>query len=238
MIPDSPKRFTIQTSIADKMVLDLIDYIVILVPSGIVILGYFLNAFLQRRLQRVTTYHNVKLAAFKRINESVAGMILALVGLRNAFAVAQEAPSKERITSIAWQIGMAREAERPLGTDVAERTSEDLKAVSIEQDDEAMEKWAEATQFTLLSIYSRAFGYHHNAIETHSAEASMVSSTDEVESALDDFAKHAIKYSLYLTEQAGRGEPSPEQIEAEISPIAQSRRRLIDAMKRELRKPL
>ncbi len=190
-----------------------------------------INGWFQRRLSRDTANYEVKLAAFKKVNESATRMIQSLKGLREIFDLSPDEPDPR---DLAWHLVGVREVERDLGTDVADMIAADLKAVSLDQDEEGQRKWAESARFSYLSIYSRAFAHYVDEIEVASYEARMVSKTGFVDQALDDFAQRITGYSTRIIERAEEGQLTPEQIDTEVSSLMDARDPLIDAMRKEL----
>ncbi len=194
-------------------------------------MGYMINGWFQRRLSRDATNYEVKLAAFKKVNESAARMIQSLEGLREIFDLS---PDKLHPLDLAWHPVGVREVERELGTDVADRIAADMKAVSLDQDEVASLEWANSARFSYLSIYSRAFIHYVNEIEIASYEARMVSKTALVDQALEDFSQLVARYSAHVVERAEEGQLTAEQIEAEVSSLSDARDPVINAMRKEL----
>ena len=111
--------------------LDLVGSI--LVSSIILAVGYFLNGHRQRQLEKRTTNYHAKLSASQKVNEAAVGLIGGSIGLRNLLALPWEkTPSEQEIFEVAWQLALAREAERPLSTDIVEILSNEFKEASQE----------------------------------------------------------------------------------------------------------
>ncbi len=221
--------------------LDLVDSIVITAIA--LALAYFFNGQLQQRLEKRTTSYYAKLEAFRGINQSAMGVVGALIGLRNLFGLLKENSLTEaEVFEIAWQLGMAREAERPLGTTIADTTAIDFKAASLENEEkerlEALRAWAESTQFSLLVLYTRVLAFHIDALTLQARQADLVSNYDDVESSLSRFLRLVLHYSEHINDRAGRGSPSPEELDAEIAALGEEWKNLRLAMWIELERTL
>ncbi len=221
--------------------LDLVSSI--LLTASALALAYFFNGQLQRRLEKRTTSYHVKLEAFRAINQSAMGVIGALIGLRNLFGLLKEnSLTDAEIIEIAWQLGLAREAERPLETAITDAMAADFKAASLEKEEnerlEALRTWADATQFSLLVLYTRVLAFHIDALTLQAGQADLVSNHDDVESSLSRFQRMVLLYMEHTTDQAGRGSPSPEELDAEIATLNEEWQNLRLAMWVELDRTL
>ncbi len=72
----------------------------------------------------------------QKVNEAAVGLIAGLIGLRNLLALPwNKAPTNDEIFDVAWQLALAREAERPLSSDIVEVLSSEFKEASRENDE-------------------------------------------------------------------------------------------------------
>lgn len=221
--------------------LDLISSIVL--TAIVLALAYFFNGQLQRRLEKRTTSYHVKLEAFRAINQSAMGVIGALIGLRNLFGLLKEnSLTDAEVLEVAWQLGLAREAERPLETTIADTMGADFKAASLHDDEDerltAIKSWADATHFSLLILYTRVLAFHIDALTLQASQADLVSDHDDVERSLNRFQAMISQYSGYIADRAGRGSPSPEELDAEITALGEEWQNLKLAMWVELERTL
>jgi hypothetical protein len=217
--------------------LDLVGSII--VSSLVLAISYFLNGYRQRQLEKRTTNYHTKLSAFQKVNEAAVGLIGGLIGLRNLLSTSwEDSPSEEQIFEVAWLMALAREAERPLGTSIAESLSEDLKKATLAEDDEirkkALGEWAEATYVSLIVLYTRVLAFHIDDLTLQASQADIVSDNDDVESALAGFQERAMEYLGYLADRTGKGTPTVEELANEIAVLDKEWRRLKVAMWAEL----
>lgn len=221
--------------------LDLVSSIFL--TAFVLALAYFFNGQLQRRLEKRTTSYHVKLEAFQAINRSAMGVIGALIGLRNLFGLLKEnSLTDAEVIEIAWQLGLAREAERPLETTIVDTMAIDFKAASLEKEEDerltAIRSWADATHFSLLVLYTRVLAFHIDALTLQASQADLVSNHDDVESSLSRFQARVSQYSGYIADRTGRGSPFPEELDAEIAALDEEWRNLRLAMWVELERTL
>ncbi len=217
--------------------LDLVGSIII--ASFVLAVGYFLNGHRQRQLEKRTTNYHTKLSAFQKVNEAAVGLIGGLIGLRNLLALPwDKAPSDEEIFEVAWQLALAREAERPLSTDIVEILSNEFKEASQVDGNEArskaLQEWTEATHVSLIFLYARVLAYHIDSLTLQASQADIVSDNDDVESALAGFQQRAMGYLGYATDRSEKGTPTVEELANEIAVLEKDRTRLKDAMWAEL----
>ena len=113
---------------------EAVDILLSVIGSAFVItIGYIINGQFQTGLEKRKTSYHSKLEAYRKVNEAVVGIFQGLQGLRYLTSIpSEELPSGEATFSLAWQTGLAREAERPLGTTVTQEMAEDFKETSLE----------------------------------------------------------------------------------------------------------
>ncbi len=210
----------------------------ILGGAAVVLSGYLVNGRLQRHLQKATTNYHVKLEAYREVNRAAIGLINALVGLRNAFAIRRgNTLTEDDISDLSWQMGVARESEALLETDVIDRMSEDLNRASLQQSEQLQER-AAAARTELLNVYSRAFAHQRDTIELQLAQANLVSQSKSVNAALGRFEERVVQHSEYSTAHAGAGSPTMEELGIGIEELMNTWRLLTEAMRDELHEAL
>lgn len=219
--------------------IDIVSVVGSILGAAIVLLvGYLVNGRFQRRLQRETTNYHAQLEAYKEVNRAAVRMMNALSGMRVLYSLTgKESYSDSELFDIAWQMGPAREAEAPLGTDAVQRMAKGLETATRDNE-KSTQEWAGTTRIGLLNVYSRAFDYQRVTIETNIANANLVSDSPEVNGALGKFETCVTDYSKHMRSRIGSGMPLPDELTSEMDKVDVAWRRLTEVMRDELRETL
>ncbi len=217
--------------------------------SGIVgsalllLLGYLLNGWRERDLERRKTNYNAKLTHFEAANETLTYLSVSQDLFEQILLMDIRNPEIwSLVGKFAAIASSVRQEEQVVGTDVAERILSDFKEATLsdaEEREPELRNWLEANYPRLWMTALRLVTYHKNRLRQLGWNIELVSESQEVLQAVRNIVglvEDRIEKQLFRPEVHEKKEKSLWR--AVGTELVQANRTFQTAMRDELRKTL
>ncbi len=210
------------------------DFIPWIVGSVLLLfLGYLLNGWRERSLERKKTNYKAKLGYFERVNEDLGhlrGVIIAFKIVANT--AWEEMELEEATLELAYRAALARDEETSLGSTTMEANLEDLKIASAVEDKgerkTALQDWLTKVGMSLIVLYSRLLVHYLNRLNQTGADVYLIAETPAVIRDIQAIQEHAIA-ELQRADANIEELKRIEEIEGRIVPLVDQLRRSMRA---------
>ena len=210
------------------------DFIPWIVGSFLLLfLGYLLNGWRERSLERKKTNYKAKLGYFERVNEDLGH----LRGIIISFKIVVNTPwekmkLEEASLELAYRTALARDEETSLGSRTMEANLEDFKtASSVEDEGErktALQNWMAKVGISLIVLYSRLLVHYLNRLNQTGADVYLIAETPAVIRDIQAIQKRAVA-EVERTDVNIEELKRIEEIEGRILPLVDQLRRSMRA---------
>ncbi len=212
--------------------------IAVVVSAVVVILGYIVNGREQRTLERKRTNYNTKLKAFQELNRATIGLSSTLMVLSSFQSTRLDAYDNKDLLDLISLITETRGIETPLGSRVTQQMADQYTSASEIQDEakrtQAIHEWMADTRMSVLFLLQRALNHYGTSLVLHSADASLVAESDDVETALGTLQGAIDDQVATWAKVSHESPPSVDAIIEEFSTLQEKWNELKRAMRSEL----
>lgn len=210
------------------------DFIPWIVGSFLLLfLGYLLNGWRERSLERKKTNYKAKLGYFERVNEDLGHLRAVIISLKIVANTAWEKMKPEEAAlELAYRTALARDEETSLGSTTMEANLKDFNiASSVENEGErktALQNWMPKVGMSLIVLYSRLLVHYLNRLNQTGADVYLIAETPAVIRDIQAIQKHAVA-EVERTDVNIEELKRIEEIEGRILPLVDQLRRSMRA---------
>ncbi len=199
----------------------------------LLLIGYLLNGWRERSLERKKTNYKAKLGYFERVNEDVGHLRAVIISFKIVVNTAwEEMGEEEAPLELAYRIALARDEETSLGSTTMEANLEDLKIASAVEDKEekraGLHHWLDKAKVNLTVLYARLLVHYLNRLNRTGADVYLIAETPAVIRDIQAIQKHAVA-EVERTDVNIEELKRIEEIEGRILPLVDQLRRSMRA---------